>query len=118
MNRTCINKYEEDLWNKCLISELKKLSKLEESVNNDPTSNMIKIHVEFNEMLKSGEDRTSKEFADKTRELAKKEKFEKNRSKRFDLLKEMDKLTSQTILVGDIRSRIARLSFENRRHLK
>lgn len=111
MNSLCIKKYEENLWKKALLVEMKKLVKLESSVKNDPVTSLIKIHVEFNEMLKSGRDRTSKKFMDEISELSRKEKIEQKRRKTFDFIKEHDKECEQRILVGNINQKLAMISF-------
>tara|TARA_R110000824_G_scaffold122685_2_gene280015 strand:+ start:1386 stop:1721 length:336 start_codon:yes stop_codon:yes gene_type:complete len=86
---------------KKLLSEMtKKREEVVYDLNNDPTSQLIELHLEFNDWLKDtkGEERTSKESMQFVNDLVKKQEQQEERKKTYDsnkLIEELVKIDSE-----------------------
>ena len=111
MKFACIKQYEIKLWEEALKIEKRKLIKISANVKNDPITNLINIQIEFNDLLKSGEDRLTEEFANKINNLSKREKRERKRSKGFSFSNELDREFEQKHLVDEITVMVSNLKY-------
>ncbi len=102
-----IHEYELNLWLKAQDKELKKLAKIK--ATKDPGTVLLEVYKEFQELMDSGKDRTSKEFGDRVKELSQIEKREQKRLKTFSFSKQSDEKVAQEILVHDINCKVAHL---------
>lgn len=78
----------------------KKREEVVYDLNNDPTSQLIELHLEFNDWLKDtkGEERTSKESMQFVNDLVKKQEQQEERKKTYDsnkLIEELVKIDSE-----------------------